>query len=167
MTDSGFHSRAALIPTAQDDAMATHTPGPWSYCGASRGGCSCATVSGADHPVATVTIGEWGDEYPSIRLSGPSMDRTAEAYMEKSVYGEVSEAVAKANAYLISAAPEMLEALRMALPYVEDASDSAPLADQEFIRAAILKATGNPTPHSVGIANGDEPKTLRAKDSSQ
>lgn len=33
--------------------------------------------------------------------------------------------------------------------------------------AAILKASGNPTSHAVGIANGDEPKTLRAKDSSQ
>lgn len=29
------------------------------------------------------------------------------------------------------------------------------------------KLTGNPTPQTLGIANGDEPKTLRAKDSSQ
>ena len=45
------------------------------------------------------------------------------------------------RARLIAAAPDLLEALRLALPYVEDASDSASPADQDFIRAAIAKAT--------------------------
>jgi len=43
---------------------------------------------------------------------------------------------------LLCAAPDLLEALILALPYVEDASDSASPADQEIIRAAIRKATG-------------------------
>ena len=34
-------------------------------------------------------------------------------------------------------------------------------------RHAGCRLTGNPSPDSVGIANGDEPKTLRAKDTSQ
>jgi len=33
--------------------------------------------------------------------------------------------------------------------------------------AGGVRLVANPTPHSVGIANGDEPKTLRAKDSIQ
>jgi hypothetical protein len=47
-----------------------------------------------------------------------------------------------ADARLIASAPDLLEALILALPYVEDASDSASPADQEIIRAAITRATG-------------------------
>lgn len=46
-------------------------------------------------------------------------------------------------ARLIAAAPDLLAALILAQPCVEDASDSASPADQEFIRAAIAKAAGS------------------------
>jgi hypothetical protein len=49
---------------------------------------------------------------------------------------------AEANARLIASAPDLLAALILALPYVEDASDSASPADQEIIRAAVARATG-------------------------
>lgn len=91
--------------------MSGHTPGPWSYCGADRGGCSCLTITAPDHPIAEVTGGAWGDRYPSIRLTGNSLERQAEAYMEQITYGEVPMEVAKANAALIAAAPDMLAAL--------------------------------------------------------
>jgi hypothetical protein len=92
--------------------MSGHTPGPWFYCGCESGGCSCLTVSGKDAPVAVITGGVWGDDFPSIRLVGnSSLDLKAEAYMEQISYGEVPMEEAKANARLIAAAPSMLEAL--------------------------------------------------------
>ena len=68
-------------------------------------------IACADHPIADVTCGEWGDSYPSIRLTGSSMNRTAEAFMDGMPYGEVPREEAEANARLIRAAPKMLEAL--------------------------------------------------------
>ena len=86
------------------------TPGPWKAC--NDGKCSCFIVSGADHPVAKVISGKWGDDYPALRLVGPtSLEQKVEAYMEQITYGEIDPAEAKANAMLIAAAPRMYEAL--------------------------------------------------------
>ena len=87
------------------------TPGPWSLCGAERGGCKCFTVGCDHHPICTVKHGEWGDSYPEIRLIGKGIGKTAEAYLEFTAYGAIDEEFAKGNAYLIAAAPEMYEAL--------------------------------------------------------
>lgn len=81
--------------------------GPWHACG--KGDCCCKQVWCNDHPVAEVTSGEWGDNFPSIRLVGPSLDLKAEAFMDQITYGEISEATATANARLIAMAPEMYD----------------------------------------------------------
>jgi hypothetical protein len=93
-------------------------PGPWHACGQDRGGCSCGFVYSepADAPVAKVTIGVWGDQWPEIRqVQVERPERTwgqppepsslrLEPYMEMMEYGEIPEHVGKANAAFISAA---------------------------------------------------------------
>ena len=73
----------------------------WSLCGQERGGCVCMQIHGKDAPVAVVTSGKWGDDYPSIRLEGESLFPTAVPYMAQITYGEITEEEAKANAALI------------------------------------------------------------------
>lgn len=77
-----------------------HTQGPWEAC--CDGDCSCGQVwsKTADHPVATVISGEWGDS-------------------PKLAYGSVNPEAAKANARLIAAAPGLYEALKEALPWLK------------------------------------------------
>lgn len=90
-----------------------HTPGPWTVCG--DGKCSCKTIHCGDFPIAQVTHGPWGDDYPAIRLVGTcSLDMKAEAYMEQFAYGEVSEPLARANARLIAATPDLASAAQQA-----------------------------------------------------
>lgn len=73
--------------------MAAHSPGPWRECGKYRGGCQCGLVWSvpADAPVVQALAGnqEEGAEYP--------------------------REVVYANARLIAAAPELLDALRALL----------------------------------------------------
>jgi len=112
-----------------------HTPGPWHAC--NTGKCSCKTVSCRDYPIARVTTGDWGDDYPSVRIVGESsLNRKAEAYMEQITYGSVNEETAIANAILIAAAPDLLEALQGVLRVADRKTDEFDAA-----RAAIAKAT--------------------------
>lgn len=105
-----------------------YTPGPWHAC--RNGICSCGQVWCSDYPVAEITRGEWGDTYPAIRLTdGTSMSRVAEAYMEKIVYGSISDEMATANARLIAAAPDLYSAIKNS----DDASWTPAM------RAAIVK----------------------------
>jgi len=92
---------------------AAATEGPWHAC--NNGECSCKGVGCADHPIADVTVGAWGDNYPSIRLVGESLNQKAEAYMEQITYGEVSSDAAKANARLIAFARTALPVLAKAV----------------------------------------------------
>lgn len=89
--------------------------GPWHAC--HNGECSCKQVWTAEYPVAAVTHGEWGDEYPAIRhVEGRGMSgTTAEAYMEMMTYGSVYDHVAKANAQLIAFARTALPILAAAV----------------------------------------------------
>lgn len=131
-----------------------HTPGPWSH--HVDIACKCGYVSASDHPVAKVISGDWGDDYPSIRLVGGSLERVAEAYMDQITYGRIDQAEADANARLIAAAPELLDALRAAdealVQFTAFESDARAimgntnfalvLLRQTQVRAAIAKATG-------------------------
>jgi len=117
-----------------------HTPGPWQACG--DGNCSCGQVWSrpADQPVARANT-VWGDD-----LEHP--------------YGEIPAEEMHANARLIAAAPDLLEAclpldaqLTMALSSFGAAERAlgGPLTDEDAvtvsigllraIRAAIAKAT--------------------------
>ena len=91
------------------------SPGPWEACGDDRGGCKCGQVWSkiADHPVAVVERGEWGDTYPAIRLTSDGLHGTqAEAYLERIPYGEIPEGKSQANMLFIAAAnPETIKEL--------------------------------------------------------
>ena len=93
--------------------------GTWSAC--RDGKCSCKVVMSDHYPVATVTHGEWGDEYPAIR----SVDGKVEAYMHRDVYGTVSEDAARRNALLIAAAPDLYAALERAAYCIRTGADVA------------------------------------------
>ena len=87
-------------------AIGQTTDGPWTAC--LDGKCQCKFVSCGDHPIAKIESGEWGDEYPAIRLVGvSSLDYKAEAYMERIPYGGIDPEIAAANARLIALAPAL------------------------------------------------------------
>ncbi len=89
--------------------MSGHTPGPWLI-GEQNGHCgvSIDETSEDGARVATVYLGivtsaaSWGEEHFALPENAEAM----------------------ANARLIAAAPELLEALRMLLPFAEDVTQS-------------------------------------------
>jgi len=119
-----------------------HTPGPWRAC--HDGKCSCKLIMGEHHPIAKVESGKWGDEYPALRLVGPSIDQKAETYMDMIEYGKIDEDVAEANARLIAAAPELMEACKYVVSFHrEHDSGNGELFGLDFVTtciAAISKA---------------------------
>jgi hypothetical protein len=129
---------------------ASFTPGPWKAC--NEGKCSCLRVwsTVADHPVCKVESGEWGDDYPSLRFTketgAGSIGATVEPYMEFIPYGSIDQIVAEANAHLIAAAPDLLEALKAVVGEMRrehDAGDGHFSTSQVVAaEAAIAKATG-------------------------
>jgi hypothetical protein len=107
------------------DTTTNHTPGPWRtpYLDSLPDGLRAWRVDSAQPAgVAVVALCYVGD-------------------------AEIT-AIQEANARLIAAAPELLECLLMALPFVEDALDSEDFKPSyvrhraDLIRAAINKATG-------------------------
>jgi hypothetical protein len=125
------------------------TKGPWHVCDGNKsikGICSCMSISCADHPIATVERGEWGDHYPSLRwVKGTgSLDRKVEAYMEFTGYGSIPDEEAVANAHMLAAAPELLEALKAHLTYCESG------AEVDFNRFAQMRD------HAIEKAEGRE-----------
>lgn len=122
------------------------TPAPWRECGHARGGCTCGLVWSVVHdfPVAEATIGKWGDPVPVLKR----VNRKHEAAIELMEYGEVGEAMGKANARLIAAAPDLYEALQNITGRFEKCC-RAMGSDDEFIaeatksaNAALAKARG-------------------------
>lgn len=101
---------------------ATHTPGPWKVY----------------HPISTA------ESLGIDAASGESVVVWGERH--EGIIGERREA----NARLIAAAPELLEALRFCIPALEWSVANSPSAvrrssarsDLEIARAAIAKATG-------------------------
>ncbi len=113
-----------------------HTKGPWHTC--NNGECKCGLIWGDEQTIATVTYGPWGDSLPAIRTG---VDGQPEAYIERYDYGEIDIETATANAQLIAAAPDLLEAL-------EDLLATYPVEifinEERKARAAIAKAKGEP-----------------------
>ena len=129
-----------------------HTPGPWEAC--HNGTCRCKMVwsRSANHPVANIIAGEWGDDYPDIRM----IDGKPQAYMDQITYGEIDEEAAQANARLIAAAPELLEAAKAliidAIDREEcfDADTGEWFEDWKALQNAINKADMNDTQKKIG-----------------
>lgn len=93
------------------------TPGPWHSCADDR--CQCPTVMCDHYPVAEITKGPWGDEYPALRFVGEtSLDRKVEAYIERIEYGSVSDEQALANRSFIREAPTDIAALIAEVEYL-------------------------------------------------
>lgn len=103
--------------------MKKYSPGPWEAC--HDGECSCGFIWSrtADHPVAKVESGEWGDDYPAVKITPSEGGLTGthfevQAYMEQIAYGRIDPEVAQQNALLIAMAPEMFELLQQGLVLV-------------------------------------------------
>lgn len=104
---------------------AKHTPGPWFV----EAGSEWQTTNafGSTHSITVV------DQYGDVGLSDESVAK---------VFATNAE-VASANARLIAAAPELLEALQVMLGTAgEDMTPAQRLPIMEKARAAIRKATG-------------------------
>lgn len=119
------------------DKTHSHTPGPWAWFGNAS-----AMVYALDET--------GGVNRFSARVDGGC------PYAGRTVKERTSEDELAANARLIAAAPELLEALEMALPGLGGlANENASVTpDYQRARAAIAKATTpDPTP-SVGMDTG-------------
>ena len=127
----------------------THTPGPWMAC--HDGKYRCKLVCGKEHPIAQIISGEWGDDYPNIRLvtSQHGIGRVAEAYMDRIVYGEVDEEIAQANTRLIVVAPELLTMLK------ETADELDAIMDQKG-HTAQTRAIRDRAYALIAIAKGEQ-----------
>ena len=123
-----------------------HSKTPWGYCGEKREKpevCCCMQIwsTPGDHPVARVESGKWGDDYPTVKLEGGSLDRKAVATMEQITYGEIPIEVAEANARFIVKAcnchDELLEACKRTLWRLDEDKDSQLISD---LKVVIAKA---------------------------
>ena len=77
------------------------TPGLYKSCGHNRGGCSCGMVWSlyADAPLATMTVGEWGNECPTVvMVDDGNGTMVPEARIIKEVYGSFPRGMGEANA---------------------------------------------------------------------
>jgi hypothetical protein len=128
------------------------TPGPWTAHDGKSTTCKCGSVSAKDTPIATVTSGDWGDEYPSLRFVGEDpFDMKVEAYMEQITYGNIAPEVACANASLIAAAPDLYAACLSLIKCYTDVAASGDCgvwdAEKDAVvvlgRAALAKAEGS------------------------
>ena len=76
-----------------------HATGPLRAC--NNGKCRCRMLWTDDYPVATVTGGDWGDDFPALEIEGTPGSCTGElnikAVMDRAVYGNVPQEVADAN----------------------------------------------------------------------
>ena len=111
--------------------MSNHTPGPWHAATADE----WRTASG-EHA-------QWG----RFDISAGSNDQAAENYYRIASVSNVNNSDQnQANAKLIAAAPDMLEALRKAVVLLAGACVHSPELEPqetyEAVSAAIVKATG-------------------------
>lgn len=113
--------------------MRKHTPGPWFTVNRYSGGLSVIDQRGFEHIDAKFFAPVF--EVCPEKLSFPHWsDRSDSAYLE------ISDEEQAANARLIAAAPELLEALREIEAFMGADFDDLPSASKA--RAAIAKAEG-------------------------
>lgn len=130
-------------------AESKHTPGPWHLChhlesAEKDASCPCGYRGGI-----------WGSDEEHVVCEMGSADIAGEEGLSPPRY---PRAVELANARLIAAAPDLLEALRLVLPAAEHAYHTGAFADIDGgdwwsrilqAREAIAKATPSDT-HEVG-----------------
>jgi hypothetical protein len=106
--------------------MREHTPGPW-------------TIDNVRHDRASgiTTMDVRGPGRPRGPSERPYRDVIAEVRTDWGTRDEV-----KANGYLIAAAPELLDALGLALATFHDTDRPSGIATIDAMRAAIAKASG-------------------------
>lgn len=127
-----------VAPQPEPEMPLAHSPLPWRAC--NDGKCSCKQIWCSDYPIAFVNSGDWGDDYPSIRLVGESsLDLKAEAYMEQCTYGHIPEELALANIKFI------IEACNSYDP-AHDQQVRKAFAEECIRTMPYLKWTGDPDP---------------------
>ena len=123
--------------------MSTHTPGPWKLTRGRRG-----TLSNSENWTSTITIQT--DFHASGKITnGPEADiaamnldsRAAGLGGVRTFSHHIDADEAEANARLIAAAPELLDALGRLLHMAEEGSIPGPNTLNQA-RAAIAKAKG-------------------------
>lgn len=130
----------ASVPTEKDEMMTSHTPGPWSvpHFADPGTGCECGYVLTDGYMGAVCTVHASGE---GGRIETGDNPRFPEAV---------------ANAHLIAAAPELLEAAKAALISMTsvgvvmsgDIHENDPAL--ALLRAAIAKATLRAAPSTCG-----------------
>ena len=101
--------------------MSAHTPGPWGL---------AQYAKGAALPIPFI-------EHKTIAVFSDGARQGDVAYMQHGLWGDDQ---ALANARLIAAAPELLEALQAVQAFVHGQADA--VEPFGLVRAAIAKATG-------------------------
>ena len=91
--------------------MSKYTPKPWTYTPPGLPGAG--KITGHAHPVADVVFGKWGDSIPCLRPADGynSLERLYELTVDMLPYGEVGCEEAEANMQIITASPDLFEAL--------------------------------------------------------
>lgn len=131
-----------------------HTPGPWAWFGSTRTNMYLATVhSGRRYVMGFRRKGLQGAEpefqvnsrmVPASQLAIYEVNREATDAKDPSVYRHDIVGFRHQDAKLIAAAPEMLEALQLALPCVigiEERLGDGPSPVRLAIEAVLVKAT--------------------------
>lgn len=163
-----MNSASSIPQTARPESSTTFTPGPWKTCGAHDNKCRCAQIWSVpgDHPVASVIIGKWGDDYPSIRFvegeGQGSIGAKVEAYMDMIEYGEVAGETGFANAWLIAAAPELLDVAKQIIALGQGYGQlTHVIAHAEMVVTKALKGSpvseGTKSANVAGVSSKDRP----------
>lgn len=131
------------------------TESKWVACGG--GDCSCATIWDREHdvPILKAYRGEWGDEYPVIKVEIDGLDRPdnarISAVMETMAYGYIDPKFSVKIVKQVTALPELVEAtektiadIRLFANCFDDGSASKDfcIGIENRLRSALSKING-------------------------